>query len=437
MSAATISLALLALILASFIGGLQRGIAMIILIRPLCDRLFEATRFDVAGKDLSYGAALNFIVIAAMLVSLQRVQGRARILLERGWIPFLLIAFIAVLYSPVAVDGFRKFLTYVSFMAMFVLPLALVRTQATAAYFIKVVLLSSVLPVLYGLFQLGSGMDWYEGSRIASTFTHPNIFAFYLLTTVALIFTLLASDHVALSGRQRRLLSLYLLPLLALLVMTKTRSAWAGCVLLFLAYGLVRDKRILVMSLALPLIALAVPAIRDRLAALGSGNDYVGWVQTVNPYAWRQILWQRAWPMIQDQPFFGYGLYSFPYYSPRFFPLESTRGVDAHNIYIQLLFENGFAGLLAYLWIFWRKFLFLSRYWGFDRRGLVLLAATISVYLMVGYSDNLLEYVSYGWCFWFALGVICAHLSHYRPVVAVQPRIAELMRERALYVRRA
>jgi len=95
MSAATICLALMGLILVTFIGGIRRGIAAIILIRPLCDRLFEEARFDVAGKNLSYGAALNFIVIAAMLVSLQGVQGRARTLLERAWIPFLAVAFIA------------------------------------------------------------------------------------------------------------------------------------------------------------------------------------------------------------------------------------------------------------------------------------------------------------------------------------------------------
>lgn len=437
MSAATIGLVLMGVILAAFVGGIQRGIAAIILIRPLCDRLFELARFDVAGKDLSYGAALNFIVIASMLVSLQRIQGRARILLERAWIPFLALTFVAVLYSPVPIDAFRKFLTYVSFMAMFVLPLALVKNQVTAVHFTKLVILSSVLPVLYGLVQLGTGMDWYQGSRIASTFTHPNIFAFYLLTTVGLIFILLASDHVSLSERQRRLLSLYLVPLLLLLVMTKTRSAWAGCVLLFLVYGVARDKRILVLSLALPLVALVVPAIRDRLTALGSGNDYVGWVQSVNPYAWRQILWERAWPQILERPFFGYGLYSFPYYSPRFFPLESARGVDAHNIYIQLMFETGFAGFLAYLWIFWRNFLFLLRYLAFDWRGLVMVLAMVSVYLMVGYSDNLLEYVSYCWCFWFALGVICVHLSHYRPVVAIQPRGIALMRERAVDVRGA
>jgi hypothetical protein len=61
----------------------------------------------------------------------------------------------------------------------------------------------------------------------------------------------------------------------------------------------------------------------------------------------------------------------------------------------------------------------------------------VTVYLMVGYSDNLLEYVSYCWCFWFALGVIGAHLSHYRPVVAIRPREMALMRERAVDVRGA
>ena len=48
----------------------------------------------------------------------------------------------------------------------------------------------------------------------------------------------------------------------------------------------------------------------------------------------------------------------------------------------------------------------------------------ISVYLIVCYSDNLLEYVSYCWCYWFALGLVFAHLSHYRPVVPVARRPA-------------
>jgi O-antigen ligase len=419
MSAGIADLLLTATVLAAFFGGMQRGIAVLLIVRPLCDRLFELARFDVAGRDLSYGAVFNFIVIVAMLLSLPRLYDRSRISLERAWIPFLLVALIAVLYSPVQIDAFRKFLTYVSYMAMFVLPLAIVRTQATAIYFSKLIIFSSVLPVLYGLFQLISGMDWYQGSRVASTFTHPNIFAFYLLTTIAIIFSLLASSRITLSENSRRLLTLYLIPLLVLLVVTKTRSAWAGCLILLLVYGTIQDKRFMILALALPVLALAIPAVRDRLVALASGNEYVGWVQNVNPYAWRQILWQKAFPLILERPVFGYGLYSFPYYSPKFFPLESSRGVDAHNIYIQLLFETGLTGLTAYLWIFLRKFAFLFRYWSFDRRGLAMVATMIIVYLVIGYSDNLLEYVSYCWSFWFTLGLICAHLSHYHLVRTV------------------
>jgi O-antigen ligase len=414
-----IDLFLTAVVLAAFIGGLHRGIAALIIIRPLCDRVFELAKFGIGGYELTYGAVLNLVVICAALVGLQRINNKVQITLERAWLPFLFLMLIAALYSPVQIDAIRKFLTYVSYMAMFILPFVMVKTKKTTEQFFKLIILSSVLPVIYGLFQTVTGLDWYQDNRIESTFTHPNIFAFYLLTIIATILCLLATNRVQLSRNARRLLSLYLLPLLFLLVMTKTRSAWVACLFVFVVYGIVQDKRVLVAMLALPVLALAVPDIRDRLTALTSGNQYVGWVQHVNPYAWRKILWTKAFPMILQRPLFGHGLYSFPYYSPTFFPLEKTRGVDAHNVYIQLLFETGVAGLAAYLWIFWRKFLWLRRYWAFDKRGLTMAAAMMGAYLITCYSDNLLEYVSYGWCYWFTAGLIFADLSQYRVLVSM------------------
>ncbi len=414
MIAGIASLLLTGVMVAAFAAGLSRGITVLLIVRPLCDRLFEQSRFEVAGHALSYGAVMNFVVICAMLVSLQRISNKVQITLERSWIPFLLLALAAILYSPVAVDASRKYLTYISYMAMFVLPFAIVKTRGTAEWFFKVIIASSVLPVLYGLFQLVSGVDWYQGSRIESTFTHPNIFAFYLLTIIGTILSLLCTNRVRLPDRVRGLLAVYLVPMLLLLVMTKTRSAWVGCMLLFVVYGTIQDKRVLLLTLVLPVLALAVPGVRERLTALASGNQYVGWVESVNPYAWRTILWERAFPLMLQRPLFGHGLYSFPYYSPTFFPLESSRGVDAHNVFIQLFFETGLAGLGAFLWIFARKFAWLLRYWAFDKHGLTMAAATLSVYLIICYSDNLLEYVSYGWCYWFTSGLIFADLSQYR-----------------------
>jgi O-antigen ligase len=409
-----ISVVLVGVILASFLGGLRTGVTALLLIRPLCDRLFEAARFEVAGRDLSCGAILNVLVISIMILNIPRINNRMPVALERAWLPFLLLSFAAVFYSPVALDGFRKFLTYVSYMSMFVLPFAMAKKERDILYLTKIVILSSVAPVLYGLFQLGTGIDWYQGSRIESSFTHPNIFAFYLLTTIGLILSLLLASGVALTGRMRSLLMLYLVPLLAMLVATKTRSAWLGCMILFVVYGLIADKRILALTLILPVFALAIPSVRDRLTDLAAGNEYVGWVQNVNAYAWRKILWEKAFAFIMQKPLFGYGLYSFPYYSPTFFPLETERGVDAHNVYIQLLFETGLAGLAAYLWIFCRKLVWLFRCWSLDKRRMAMIATITAVYLMTAYSDNLLEYVSYGWCYWFALGLVFSDLSRYR-----------------------
>lgn len=409
-----LSLALTLVILAGFIGGLRSGLVVLLLVRPLCDRLFELAKFDVAGKDITYGAAINLLVILAIGLVLYRLRNRVQVALWRAWVPFLLLMLIASYYSPVPIDAFRKFLTYVSYMAMFVLPFILIKTERDVQYFFKVVILSSLAPVAYGLFQLVSGRDWYMGTRIASTFSHPNIFAFYLLTTIGTILSLLLSKRFALARNTRKMLRIYLIPLLILLVATKTRSAWLGCLLLFVVYGTIADKRVLVLTFILPVCALLIPGVRERLSDLATGNQYVGWVQDVNAYAWRKLLWHKATAYIVQRPFFGYGLYSFPYYSPTFFPLETERGVDAHNVFIQLLFETGLVGLLGFLWIFARKIQMLFRYWRLDRPAMAMTLAMACVYLMTCYSDNLLEYVSYGWFYWFTFGIIFADLSHYR-----------------------
>ena len=158
-----VSLVLALAIVAGFVGGLRPGIVGLLLIRPLCDRIFELSRFDLAGKDISYGAAINVVVIVAIGLVLYRLRNRVQITLWHAWVPFLLVTLIAVFYSPVAVDAFRKYLTYVSYMAMFALPFVLVKTERDALFFFKVIILSSLAPVAYGLFQLASGWDLVSG----------------------------------------------------------------------------------------------------------------------------------------------------------------------------------------------------------------------------------------------------------------------------------
>jgi putative inorganic carbon (hco3(-)) transporter len=408
---------------AAFFFGLRTGLAALLLIRPLCDRIFELARFDVAGHAVSYGAIMNIVVICAMIWNIGPILHRVPRGLRTAWLPFLLMALVAVSYSPVQVDGLRKFLTYVSFAGMFALSFVVIRSERDFAFFLKVVVLSSVLPVLYGMFQTTSGIDWPLDDRLQSTFSHPNIFAFYVLLVVGVIFFLLATERVRIGGHLRILLMLYLIPLLGVLIMTKTRNAWAGCLVLFLAYGVIYDWRVLILTLVLPVIALMVPGVLERLADLETGNYYIGGpAVAVNAYAWRQILWDSAFVYIWRQPILGYGLDSFPFYSPFFFPLDRTTGTYAHSVYIQFLFETGFVGLICFLWIFFLCFSSTIRYWRLDWRGLAMTATMMAVYLICCSADNIFEYLSFDWCFWFTLGAIFAQLAAYRARRVAQRR---------------
>jgi O-antigen ligase len=406
-----IGLLFVCFVLAAFILGLRAGVAALIVVRPLCDRLFESGRFDIAGHAESAGAIMNVIVICTMIFNIAKIQQYTPSPLKNIWFPFLLVCAAAVIYSPVQVDALRTLVTYVCYYAMFALSFVVVRSEDDALSFLKLIVLSSVLPVFYALFQIVSGIDWFLDSRIQSTFNHPNILAFFLLVVIGVILFLLVTKHISITIRVRLLLQLYLVPLLVVLVMTKTRSAWIGCLVLFLAYGLVYDKRVLFLVLVVPFLALALPVVSDRLKDLLSNSEYVGGPAVVlNAYAWRELLWENSFSYIWRQPIFGYGLDSFHFYSPVFFS-PTPNGTDAHNVYLQLLFETGLVGLIGFLWIFARCLIWLIRRWQFDWRGTSMAVAVVIAYLICLYSDNLLDYLTFQWSFWSALGAICSLMA--------------------------
>jgi O-antigen ligase len=402
-------------VVVAFLFGLSRGITTLILIRPICDRIFDAGRFDVAGHAISYGALINIVVICVLLFHIGNLRRRVPPSLVIMWLPFLLIALTAVLYSPVAVDGLRKWLTYVSFFAMFLLSFLVVKSERDTIHYLKIIVLSSVVPLAYAFFQFLSGIDWYADSRISSTFSHPNIFAFYILATIGVIFVLLVTDGGRMGQRVRLLLNLYLIPLLIALILTKTRSAWVACAILVLFYGLVYDKRALFLVLTAPLFVLTIPAIYDRIIDLTSRNDFSGGNAGahVNALAWREIMWDSALNYIQQRPAFGFGLDSFTFYSTEFFPLDRL-GHEAHNMYVQFAFEMGLVGLICFLWIFVQCFLWLGVRWRLDRRGVAISATLLFIFALLCYSDNIFDYLSFNWCFWFSCGLCFARLVQVR-----------------------
>lgn len=377
---------------------------LILLLRASGDLVFEASKF--AG-GIGVGGLINALVIfIALLFVLERPSGLNRRLLSI-WLPVLLAALAAVAYSPVLREAARTFLALLSYAAVFVIAYYIVRTRADFERCVSVILLSSLLPALYAFVDIAQH-GAADGFRLQSTFTHPNILAFYLVLNISLLFYRLKTSLAEATAGKRWPLALYMLLLLGLLLLTQTRSAWAGCAALFAIYGLLFERKYLLYLLATPLLALLLPSVRERLLDLGSGNEYVQYAR-LNSFAWRQLLWKTGlqW-MSWSQSLFGYGLNAFKHYSPQFFPLSGGIHWGAHSTYVQWFFETGVVGVLCSAWMYLRLFgtLLLGRQQ--DRLGTLIVITLLIEYLFFAFSDNMLDYLAFNWYYWFFIGAACA-----------------------------
>jgi O-antigen ligase len=383
---------------------------LILLVRSSGDIFFESTRFALGSVQIGVGGLINIFVILIALLLVAEKPGLLPKKLASMWAPFLLVALVSVAIAPVKSDAIRAYIGQISYFAMFISAFYLVRSQEDFKRCVRLVLWSSVLPALYALadMALHGGISGPHGSRLQSTFSHPNIFAFYLTLVISLGFYVLKSTTYDLSSRNRVILTGYTFLMLALLVLTQTRSAWIACLSLFAAYGLMFNRRYLLYLLLAPLLALLIPSVRDRLLDLGAGNEVVQYAK-LNSFAWRVYIWESGLQWMRPGNYLlGYGIDSFQYYSPTFFPLAGKTHFGAHNLYVQWMFELGALGIAAYLWLFARLALWLKSLLTINRLGGVILLTLVLQYMLVSASDNMASYLVFNWYFWFIVGSGCA-----------------------------
>ena len=143
----------------------------------------------------------------------------------------------------------------------------------------------------------------------------------------------------------------------------------------------------------------------------GTETDYIGTGVIMNSWELRKALWSSAFGWIENRPIVGHGgLDSFLENSPKFFLFvpSGLEGVYAHSVYVQLLFEVGLLGLLAFLGIAIQFFNGMVRLAAFDRHAAIIGGSLCLAYLGLCYSDNMLYYIAANWYFFALLGVLGA-----------------------------
>lgn len=411
------------------VTALLREVAFAILLtRSICDPIFNLSGGGTADAGMGVGAVVNAIAVGvAILLAIQRPP-TSPFAVFALWSPFLLIAATATFYAPQFVPALRLAFVLLTYWAFFAIPFFIMRSERDLTRFILVVLASSIAPSLYSFWELRLAFADMGEFRLQSTFSHPNIFAFYLVLMLGLALYLRTAAAVHLTRAMRTLVTAYIPLLIVFLLLTKTRSAWLACGLIFLLYGVRMDRRFLLGFLLLPL-ALAVDAsLLERITNITQSTEIESLKQLdenvrLNSFAWRQALWESAIPEIVANPLLGHGLELFKPATPDFFALIGPEEIDAHNFYLQVAFEMGSAGLLALLWLFgslaWR----LARGLCYDRDGVTIILSILGAYVLVSYSDNMQFYLSFNWYFWFVMGTVCAWIEHRRhfSAAAIRP----------------
>jgi O-antigen ligase len=383
---------------------------LIILFRSAGDIFLESTRFSLGGYQVGVGGLINaFVILIAFLLMMEKPKAVPKHDITM-WAAFLLIVFYGVLVSPVKSEAMRTWLSLVSCFAIFVGAFHFVKSKEDFQFCLKLVLWSSVLPVMYAFVDiaLNHAHGGVDGFRLRSTFSHANIFAFYLTLLITLSFYMLKSMPADSSNRVRLWLIPYIFLLLGLLVLTKTRSAWLACFFGFALYGLFFERRYLLYLIAIPILGLLIPGVTERITDLGQGNEVINYSR-LNSFAWRVSLWESAFRWTKPGDYLlGHGLQSFREYSLIFFPLAGRTNFGAHNVYVQWLFELGLIGCSAYLWLHYKVLRELKLMLQFDRLGAFFLIVVVLNYLICALSDNMLDYLSFNWYLWFVIGAGCA-----------------------------
>jgi len=400
---------------------LRYSVFAILLTRSICDPIFSSFEMDLAGSPIGFGAVINAAVIAIALVFLlTRPARNAAFEVFAIWTPFLLVALAAIFYAPQFGSAARMFLVFVSYWALFIIPFFMFRSRDDLPRFVLLVLASSIVPSLYAIVDTWRGLSDFSEFRLQSTFAHPNIYSFYLVLLLGLAFYFIAS-HAITWPRARRAVTLYIPILILFIALTKTRSAWIAAAAIYLFYAVRFDRRLLLGILLVPILLALDPSLGDRFLDLTRGEEIEDLSRlnsdvTLNSLEWRRVLWESAIPAILQKPLLGHGLDSFRISTPTFFPLAvnatETGETDAHNFYLQILFEMGTIGIFAFIWLFgalsWR----LARGLRFDRAGILLIFSILAAYLAESHSDNMAYYLSFNWYFWFVMGTICAWIGY-------------------------
>lgn len=384
------------------------GLFLLLLVRPILDVYTDQPIASLGIFSVNLASLLAILtLIFAALVFLKNFKHIKKLPLLNSIAFFLVVTLLGIIYSVNPSMSLIEWVRLLSIFALFGLGYFLIKTSQDLVNLIKVVAFSILVPAILALYQFftNTGIsipadDIYN--RIYGTFAHPNLLAFYLLIPIFLGVWLAFRKKIGWPGPSWLILIiLYFI----VLVLTYTRGAWLAFMITLLIIGLIRYRKLLVVSLGVIFIAyLIITPLQTRI------NDII-YPSSYGSVEWRYNLWQDSLSYAKKKPILGYGTGTSTeiIFEERGPELGSPH---AHNDYLKILLENGAVGLLAYFLL-----IILVLYSLFKKhqkasgssRDLVLVVMALSLGLFImSFGDNVIRNTALQWTYWAIVGGVLA-----------------------------
>ena len=301
---------------------------------------FRPYEFSTSLSWLSKGALITAILTLVFFIPTQlglenRITVRTR---EINLV--LLIALLALISIPFALDRFRAwngFLEYMKIVIMFVVTVNVVRSEKQLQALLLLVLVATCILSFSAINDYRLGNLVLKGVRIQGAiggmFENPNDLALHFVTFFPIVIVL------ALSSRYMIAKLIYFAAAAAALggvIVTFSRGGFLGMIFVIaaLVWKLSRKNFFIVgvvsALLVFFLVILAPGAYRDRISTTGDGSSVA-----------RMGELKRSIFLSVRNPFFGVGMDNYI--------LFSDREQGTHNSYTQVSAEIGFPGMVVYV----------------------------------------------------------------------------------------
>jgi len=391
------------------------ALIILLVIRPAIDLWGTISLIDINTISLNYNSLTGLLVFVTGIAYLSKERKRLPAIPSIYFIAsFILLAFVSLIWSPSFIDGLREFIRIAGIFIIFALSFLIISNKSHFKILLKAFTVSSLIPLMVAITQYLTGKgevifgEFFK--RLYGSFFYPNSLAFFLVFIIAiLLFQFSQSRKIEANA----LYGLFALVSFLVLLGTYTRGAWLGGVLVFLAFGLVKFKKILLGGIILiALMCLFVPIIQER----------VGDVLSLEPFSsliWRIKLWQGMVDFFVQKPIFGHGLNSFQFLSQDLQGLSALPAPEAHNDYLKLLVEMGIVGLILYLSINVKLLIFnlknfLKNKDKFLKDASLLALILVGVFILMSFGDNIMRGTATEWCLFAFLGGLAGIITNKR-----------------------